>query len=170
MVVWYYDHGLHVLQQLGSFFNDYRGGLASAPTAKYVVVDASHIKGMGHYHPYEGSLECKHVTRRVFLRATRPSKPGTELCLLWCEVHGNIARSWSVDAPSGVCVCVCVCVCVDVSMCGECEGLERIRFHFFPVPDSTMHTLTGHVSGLAGVRLNGHGQCGRDSQHNRHGR
>ena len=170
MVVWYYDNGLHVLQQLGSFFNDYRGGLASAPTAKYVGVDASHINGKGHYHPYAGSLECKHVTRRVFLQATHPSEPGTELTASYGSKFKITSEGLGVWTHHPVCVCVCVCVCVDVSMCGECEGLERIRFHFFPVPDSTLHTLTGHVSGLAGVRLNGHGQCGRDSQHNRHGR
>jgi hypothetical protein len=32
------DNGLHVLQQVGSFFNDFRGGLSSAPKTKYVGV------------------------------------------------------------------------------------------------------------------------------------
>ena len=169
MVVWYYDHGLHVLQQLGSFFNDYRGGLASAPTAKYVGVDASHIKGMGHYHPYEGSLECKHVTRRVFLRATRPSKPGTELTAYYGAKFTVTSQGHGVWTHHPVCVCVCVCVCGRVYV-WRMRGIGANTVPFFSRARSTLHTLTGHVSGLAGVRLNGHGQCGRESQHNRHGR
>ncbi len=120
MVVWYYDNGLHVLQQVGSFFNDFHGGLSSAPKTKYVNVDASHINGKGHYHPFAGSLECKHVTKRVFLQVILPSEPGTEQTVSYGRKFTVTPEGLGLWKHHTVCVCVYVCVCV-------CLCLENAR-------------------------------------------
>ena len=135
MVVWYYDNGLHVLQQVGSFFNDFRGGLSSAPNTKYVGVDASHINGKGHYHPYAGSLECKHVTTRVFLQSMLPSEPGTEQTTCYGIKFKVTPVGLGLWKHHTVCVCVYVCVCV--CLCVE-NARDRSEYGSIFSPSQTV--------------------------------
>ena len=140
MVVWYYDNWLHVLQQVGSLFNDHRGGLSAYARTKYVDKDASELSSCsmtgGFIHPYDsGNAVDRHVLKRVLLIAVKPMGPGTECSVYYgtkFKVTGKCKGNWAHhlphpnieeeddlqsgdDASTRPQVChssVCVCVCL----------------------------------------------------------
>ena len=134
---WYYEDGLHFLQQVGSLFNDYRGGLSGTPRTKYVGMDDSKLSSCGltpgFFHPYLGIIELKNVTRCVLFRTECTVAKGDQLSITYggkfsvtsqgvgvCEHHVEIDDEES-KSPR---VCLCVFVCLGVSFRVECEGLE----------------------------------------------